>query len=67
MQYFLLYQLRYWANYEDWATVENATSWSHKANNSTILHCGATPMGNPKMLQKTRKENKSGRKTEFLP
>ena len=29
-----LYQLQYSANYEDWATVENATSWSHKANNS---------------------------------
>ena len=37
MQYdagFVPYQLQYLANYEDWTTVENATSWSHKANNS---------------------------------
>ena len=37
MQYdagFLLCQLRYSANYEDWTTVENATSWSHIAKNS---------------------------------
>ena len=36
MQYdavFLLYQLRYSADYEDWTTVENATSWRNKANN----------------------------------
>ena len=33
---FLLYQLRYWADYEDWVTVENATSWSHKADNFPI-------------------------------
>ena len=36
MQYeagFLLYRLRYSADYEDWITVKNATSWSHKANN----------------------------------
>ena len=41
MQYdagFLLYQLRYSADYEDWATVENATSWSHKANNSPFCN-----------------------------
>ena len=41
MQYeagFLLYQLRYPADYEDWATVENATSWSHKANNFPICN-----------------------------
>ena len=67
MQYnasFLLYQLWYPADYEDWATVENAISWSHKANNSpfcimvqlqwVILKCRRTPV-------------ESGRKTGFHP
>ena len=31
---FLLFQLQYSADHEDWETVENATSWSHKASNS---------------------------------
>ena len=55
MQYdtiFLLYQLRYSADYEDWATVENATFWSQPLH---ILYCGATPMGNPKMPQNSER------------
>ena len=41
MQYdagFLLYQLQYSADYEDWATVKNATFWSHKANTSPLCN-----------------------------
>ena len=69
MQYnagFLLYQLQYLADYEERTTVENATSWSHKANNFpfciavqlrwVILKC-----------RRPQKEYKSGRKTGFLP
>ena len=62
---FLHYQLRYSAYFKDWATVEYATSWSLKANNSpfciavqlqwVILKC-----------RSTRKEYKSGRKVPSL-
>ena len=41
MQYnagFLLYQLQYLADYEERTTVKNATSWSHKANNSPFCN-----------------------------
>ena len=51
MQYdagFLLYQLQYLADCEERTTVENATFWSHKANNSSFCNA-VTSMGNPKM------------------
>ena len=57
MQYdagFLLYQLQYLSNYEDWTIVKNATSWSHKANNSSFCNA-VTSMGNPKMPQNSEK------------
>ena len=41
MQYnasFLLYHLQDLADYEEKTTVENATSWSHKANNSPFCN-----------------------------
>ena len=60
MQYdagFLLHQLQYLVDYEDLATVENATFWSHKANNSPFYIA----------VQLQWVILKSGRKTGFLP
>ena len=69
MQYnagFLLYQLQYLADYEERTTVENATSWSHKANNSPF--CNAVQLQWVTLkCHRTRKEYKSERKTGFLP
>ena len=69
MQYnagFLLYQLQYLADYKERTTVENATSWSHKANNS--LFCKAVLLQWATLkCRRTRKEYKSERKPGFLP
>ena len=69
MQYdacFLLYQLQYLADYKERTTVENATSWSHKANNSSFCNVVQLQWVIIK-YRRTRNEYKSGKKNRFLP
>ena len=63
---FILYWLRYLVDYEDWITVENATSWSDKANNSPF--CNAVQLQWGKNLKFSRLGNniKSEESRHFL-
>ena len=60
----VFYSTSWWylADYDDWATVKNATSWSLKANNPPFWIAVQLQWVIPK-CHRTRKEYKSG----FLP
>ena len=61
----LLYKLQYLADYEE-LLLKMSHPMEPKSHQLPILYCGATPMGNPKMQQKTLKSINPEQKQLFF-
>ena len=65
-RFFLLYWLRYLVDYEDWITVENATSWSDEANNDTFCNVVQLQWGKNLKFRRLGNNIKSEESRDFL-